>query len=600
MNTPTPNETSWMLLVRLWRHVDHKHRLQFFAVFGLMFVCAFAEVVSLGSVIPFLGILASPETFTAQLWVSKTLQSFNISSPETLKLPLTIAFVAAALTAAILRILLLWVSTRVSFASGSKLSVALYQRTLYQPYPVHVARNTSVMLSGVGKVGGAINILMQCVILVISTVMLLAIVAALFVIDPMVAAISMVSVGGCYMVITRLARRRLHRNSFYIADEQTRVFKIVQEGLGGIRDVLLDGSQRIYCDVYQAADQKLRRGQGDNLFIAGSPRFAMEALGMSLIAMLAYVLSLQPGGITAHIPILGALALGAQRLLPTLQQGYSAWATIVGNRASLIDTLALLDQPMPDEPQENITPLPFQETIRFEQVKFVYPNTDTPVLQNISLAIPKGTRMGITGATGSGKSTAMDILMGLLTPNSGHLSVDHQPITPANLKAWQRNIAHVPQHIYLADASIAENIAFGVPLEKIDMVRVAWSAKKAQIADFIERHPEGYKAQVGERGIRISGGQRQRLGIARALYKQATVLVFDEATSALDTLTEQSLMEAIESLDSDLTVIMIAHRLTTVRHCDSIIELHQGKIVAQGTFDELMKKSASFRKMANV
>jgi ATP-binding cassette subfamily B protein len=589
-----------MLLMRLWRHVDRKHRLQFFAVFGLMLVCAFAEIISLGAVIPFLGILASPETFTAQPWVSEALRSFNITSPETLKLPLTIAFVTAAMTAAALRILLLCVSTRVSFASGSKLSVALYQRTLYQPYPVHVARNTSVTLSGIGKVGGAINILMQCVILVSSTVMMLAIITALFLIDPMVAAISMVSVGGGYIVITRLARRRLHRNSAYIADEQTRVFKVVQEGLGGIRDILLDGSQRVYCDVYQAADQKLRRGQGDNLFIAGSPRFAMEALGMSLIALLAYALSLQPGSITAHIPVLGALALGAQRLLPTLQQGYSAWATITGNRASLADTLTLLDQPMPDEPQENITPLPFLEAIRFEQVGFVYPNSHAPVLQHVSLTIPKGARVGITGETGSGKSTAMDILMGLLTPTSGHLRVDSQTITPANVKAWQRNIAHVPQHIYLADASMAENIAFGVPYTQIDRLRVKWAAEKAQIAEFIERHPDGYAAQVGERGIRISGGQRQRIGIARALYKQATVLVFDEATSALDTLTEQSLMAAIESLDRDLTVIMIAHRLTTVRHCDSLVELHQGKMVAQGTFDELIKNSTSFRKMANV
>jgi ABC-type multidrug transport system fused ATPase/permease subunit len=600
MNTSTPHETSWMLLVRLWRHVDRKHQLQFFAVFGLMLLCALAEIMSLGAVIPFLGILASPETFTAQPWVSEALHSFNITSPETLKLPLTIAFVAAAMTAATLRILLLWVSTRVSFASGSKLSIALYQRTLYQPYPVHVARNTSVTLSGIGKVGSAINILMEFVVLVSSTVMMLAIVTALFLIDPMVAAISMASVGSCYIVITRLARRRLHRNSAYIAEEQTRVFKVVQEGLGGIRDVLLDGSQRVYCDAYQTADQKLRRGQGDNLFIAGSPRFAMEALGMSLIAVLAYLLSLQPGNITAHIPVLGALALGAQRLLPTLQQGYSAWANIIGSRASLADTLTLLDQPMPDEPQENIHPLTFQKTIGFENVTFSYPGSDIPVLQEITLSIPKGARVGITGATGSGKSTAMDILMGLLTPTGGHLSVDNQSITPTNVKAWQRNIAHVPQHIYLADASMAENIAFGVPYAQIDMLRVKWAAEKAQIADFIERHPDSYAAQVGERGIRISGGQRQRLGIARALYKQATVLVFDEATSALDTLTEQSLMEAIESLDRDLTVLIIAHRLTTVRHCDSIIELKQGKMVAQGTFDELIKTSTSFRKMANV
>jgi ATP-binding cassette subfamily B protein len=208
--------------------------------------------------------------------------------------------------------------------------------------------------------------------------------------------------------------------------------------------------------------------------------------------------------------------------------------------------------------------------------------------------------VGFVGSTGSGKSTTLDLLMGLLPPTEGALLVDGQPLTGRYLRAWQRTIAHVPQNIYLADTTLAENIAFGVPKVDIDAERVKQAARQAQVADFIESRPEGYEAFVGERGIRLSGGQRQRIGIARALYKQASILVFDEATSALDNATEQSVMDAIDGLDRDLTILLIAHRLTTVRHCDMIVELENGKVVAEGTYERLLESSPSFRAMARL
>jgi ATP-binding cassette subfamily B protein len=422
---------------------------------------------------------------------------------------------------------------------------------------------------------------------------------ALIAIDPMVASVAAVGFGASYALITWMSRRRLHRNSQRIAYEQTQVVKALQEGLGGIRDVLLDGTQPIYCDIYRQADHPLRRAQGNNAFIGQSPRYVMEALGMVLIAALAYALSRQAGGIATALPVLGALALGAQRLLPALQQIYSAWAGIAGNHASLADTIELLDQPLPAELlQPAPAPLIIQNAIRFDSVRFRYTSDGPWVLDGLNLNIPKGARVGFVGSTGSGKSTTQDLLMGLLIPTEGELLVDDQPISGNRLRAWQRSIAHVPQSIYLADATLAENIAFGVPRDAIDMVRVQQAARQAQIADFIESSPKGYQAYVGERGIRLSGGQRQRIGIARALYKQASVLVFDEATSALDNATEQSVMDAIEGLSSDLTILLIAHRLTTVRRCDIIVELEHGQVVAQGTYEQLLELSPSFRRMA--
>lgn len=322
---------------------------------------------------------------------------------------------------------------------------------------------------------------------------------------------------------------------------------------------------------------------------------------MILIASLAYSLSRQAEGVASALPVLGALALGAQRLLPALQQGYGAWTSIAGNRASLADALELLDQPLPAEVHQPIpAPLSFRDAIRFDGVRFRYSSDGPWVLDGLNLTIPKGVRIGFVGRTGSGKSTTLDLFMGLLDPTQGRILVDGQPVTGERLRAWQQTIAHVPQSIYLADTTLAENIAFGVPHEAIDLNRVRRAARQAQIADFIESRAEGYNAFVGERGIRLSGGQRQRIGIARALYKQASVLVFDEATSALDNATEQAVIDAIESFNRDLTIVLIAHRLTTVQRCDIIVEMGHGRMVAQGDYEQLLEQSASFRSMALV
>ncbi len=557
---------------------------------ALMFVAAIAEVASLGSVLPFVGILAAPEIVWKHRQFAQIARSFGISSADDLVLPLTVLFVATAVFAGAIRVLQVRVNTRFTFAAGADLSMEVYRRTLYQPYSVHLARSSSEVISGItNKIGGTVlGVILPSLTLVSSIVLLSALMAALVVINPAVALIATLSFGGGYALITWISRRRLRQNSRRIAREQTQLIKALQEGLGGIRDVLLDGTQPVYCDIYGRADQALRRALGDNVFITQSPRFAIEACGMVLIAALAYGLSRQPGGVAAALPVLAALAVGAQRLLPALQQGFAAWAAIAGSHAYLADTVELLDQPMPVESvQPPAKPLQVRSSIRFDGVRFRY-NVNGPwVLDGFDLTIRKGDRVGFVGITGSGKSTALDLLMALLMPCEGRLLVDEEPIVGPRVRSWQRTIAHVPQSIYLSDSTMAENIAFGVSREKIDLERVRIAAHQAQIADFIESRPEGYDALVGERGVRLSGGQRQRIGIARALYKQASVLILDEATSALDNATEQSVMDSIDSLDRDLTVLLIAHRLSTIKRCDSIVELAQGRVKAEGSYDAI-------------
>jgi ATP-binding cassette, subfamily B, bacterial PglK len=588
MNTQSSPSLS-CLLKRLWFHFSRRRQGQFSLLLILMVLTAFAEIVSIGAVLPFLGVLTAPERIFSLPYMQPVIQLLGLSEPKELLFPLTLVFGLAALLAGGMRLLLLWVSTRLSFATGADLSRGIYRRTLYQPYAVHCSRNSSEVINGISSKANDVifNVIVPLLNLISSSVMLIAILVALLLVEPLIALVAFAGFGLIYSVIIGLTRNRLINNSESVARESTQVIKSLQEGLGGIRDVLIDGSQASYCDIYQRSDSSLRRAQGNSVFISSSPRYAMEALGMILIAALAFVLA-KDDGIDKAIPILGTLALGAQRLLPVLQQAYGAWSAINGRKASLMDTLDLLDQALPEYANAPpVIPLPFESSISLMQLGFRYSLQTPYVLHDINLTIAKGSRIGFIGTTGSGKSTLLDIVMGLLQPSNGVLQVDGETITSTNNRAWQAHIAHVPQTIFLADGTIEENIAFGVPLEQICSERVKQAAEQAQIAQTIEGWPKQYRTLVGERGVRLSGGQRQRIGIARALYKQADVIVFDEATSALDNETESAVMEAIQSLSKDLTLLIIAHRISTLKNCSQIIELSGGSVKQVGSYQHI-------------
>lgn len=589
------NKPIFHLLKRLWRHISVRRRWQFVALLILMVFASFAEVLSIGAVLPFLAVLTAPDKIFDISAIQPLIRILGITSANQLLLPLSLIFGGAAVLAGVMRLLLLRVSIGLTFATGADISSSIYRRTLYQLYAVHVSRNSSEVISGIStKANGVIyETIFPLLTLITSIVMLSAILVALLYVDPFVAITAFSGFAFIYAIIIWTTRKRLLINSQCIAKESTHLIKALQEGLGGIRDVLIDGSQAAYCQVYRNADLPLRRAQGNNLFIIQSPRYVMEALGIVLIATLAYILTQQSDGASKAIPILGTLALGAQRLLPVLQVAYSAWSNIQSGQVSLNDTLDLLDQPLPEYADSPISePLPFHQTISLNKVSFRYSEETPWVLNDFSMTIYKGDRIGFIGTTGSGKSTLLDIVMGLLQPGKGVLEVDGKPIIARNSHNWQAHIAHVPQSIFLADTTIAENIAFGVSKDKINYELVISAAKQAQLADVIEALPGKYQTIVGERGVRLSGGQRQRIGIARALYKQADVIIFDEATSALDNETEESVMQAIERLSKDFTVLIIAHRLTTLKNCTKVVELKNGSINRSGTYKEIVTQSA--------
>jgi len=563
-------------LAALYRILVPRRRRQFALALALMVVGAMAELLTIGAALPFLALIAAPEQLARFPAVGRWVALAG-GDPV---LAASLLLAAAAVAAAVVRVLLAWYTHRFVTAVGHDLASRIFARMLRQPYSAYVRRSSSEILSGIEKVQQVVNDILQPGMQgLTSGFIALSIVVLLCLIDAFAALSAAAFVTFIYAAVGLANRGRLRRNARILSEASTARVKIVQEGLGGIRDVILDRSQPLFEDGFRRVDARYRRAQSVNAFAAAAPRFVVEAAGIVAIALIAWAMSREPGGILAAIPVLGALALGAQRLLPLLHQTYAGLSLSTGAFRLLGDVVALIEAPVAEEaPAGAAGPLPFVRSIRFESVTYRHPEGSFS-LDEVDLEIPRGARIGITGPTGSGKSTLLDLLMGLLEPDAGVVRVDGEALDGAGRARWRRRIAHVPQAVYLTDDSIAANIAFGVDPRTVDGARLAAAAAAAQLGAFIAGLPDGYDTNVGERGIRLSGGQRQRIGIARALYKGAPVLILDEATSALDDETEAAVMGALMALGGEITIVMIAHRGSTLAGCDRIVRLKEGRVV---------------------
>ena len=545
----------------------------------LMLAGGFAEIVSLGLIVPFLAFLIDPLQALQVPMVARIVESFNLGDPNDLRWKFTILFAVAALVSGAVRLILIIATARIAFGTGHEIASLVYRQAIYQPYAVHISRSSSDIIGGLDKVEPFVFILYGLLNAASAILMSVLIFITLIIISPLFTVFTIAALGGVYAGVMFIMKKRLATNAQIISRAISERIKITQEGLGSIRDILLDHAQQSFVKRFSEMERKFRMSQASNHMIGPSPRFVVEALAMVLIAGFAYMSVTTTDGLTAVIPALGAMALGAQRLLPNLQSIYIGVTNLRGQEQTVIDVIKLSNQPVDEEIHKFLNPLTFDHSIHFENVDFQFDSLSPMVLKGLTFSIAKGDRIGFMGPTGSGKSTTIDLLMGLLKPISGQISVDNIPLIGKERLEWQMNIAHVPQDLYLIDSTFTENIAFCVPHSEIDLERVKKAAKSAHIHDFIVNSPDGYQGLVGERGIQLSGGQRQRVGIARALYKGASVLVFDEATSALDTETEAAVMSSIKEIDSDITIIMIAHRLSTLKYCDRIYQLEHGKIV---------------------
>ena len=563
----------------------------------LTLASAVAELVTIGAILPVLAIAASPGAAAKIPMLARVIAPLSTVTGGSLILAAALLLVVSALVATIIRLLLTAVSSRFTYGLMQDLVMAIFLRALHQPYAWYMQQNSSAMLSGLEKINLAVAGVVGPVLQGATSAFIgTCLVSFLFVINPVVALVAAISLGVVYVSMTLVASSRLKETSAELAKLSTARVQAVQESLGGIRDILLDHSQSVFFENLYAIEERNRRNLVLATLLQLSPRYIVEGVSIALIAALAVWFSTQPGGLLGAVPVLGALAIGAQRLLPMAQSVYFGWASYSTYAASIGDVFDLLEMPIETEsPNRVVEPIDFERRIAMRDLRFRYPD-GTEALTDVNLQISKGECVGIVGKTGSGKSTLVDVLMGLLAPTEGQLLVDDASVAGARVAGWRARIAHVPQAIFLSDASITENIAFGTARSEIDDAHVRDSAKRAGLLEFIESLPRGFSTMVGERGIRLSGGQRQRIGIARALYKRAELLILDEATSALDSETEAAVMRSVESLSSTLTVVLIAHRLSTVAICDRVYRLEGGRIVDEGSYDEVVVgKKASGR-----
>jgi len=558
----------------LFRLLSPARRRQLLLTLLLMLLGAAAEMVTIGAALPFLALVADP----GSTLVPPRLLAFLDSIGGSPVVGAALLLIVAALGSALVRLALTWGSQRFVMATGHDMAAAVFGRMLRQPYSEQVRRNSSQTLAAVEKVQGVVFGLLQPAMQgLIAIVIAICVFAVLLRIDARAAGVAALSVALAYVAVSLLVRPRLRRNSQALAGTMVERTRTVQEGLGGIRDIILDRSEPLFEAKFRDLDSRYRRAQAATQFVAGAPRFVVEAAGLVAIALVTLAMSLEPGGVVKAIPVLGALALGAQRLLPLLQQAYYGWSLASGNFHAFRDVIELMEAPVPPPPPAAKRPLEFERELAFEGVGFRYPEGRF-ALAGATFRIRAGEHVGIAGTTGGGKSTLLDLLMGLLEPDEGAIMVDGRALDSASRSAWQAGLAHVPQTIYLADDTIAANIAFPRDSGELDPGRLEAAVRAAQLDTFLAGLPEGLQTYVGERGVRLSGGQRQRIGLARALYRRPRLLILDEATSALDEATEAAVLAGLHRLRKDLTLVTVAHRATTLASCDRLLRVERGRV----------------------
>jgi ATP-binding cassette subfamily B protein len=558
-----------------FRALSPRRRRQGVLTLLLMIFGAGAEMLGISAVLIFLTVITNPQRLTSTHAWQVGQSIFHVpGGPIVIA---TVAFILVMLLSAVVRLALIWAVNSVVVNAGLDFTAQAFEKVTRQKYNFYLNTGSDVIVSRMEKVHHSNNILQFGAQGFVSAVVALLIIIFLLALNTSIAVTLGILLVGSYVAITILTRSILGRNSELLAAAHAERVKRIQEGVGGIRDILIDRSQGVFQADFDNCCDRIRRPQAINSIIPNAPRIVVEVMGMIGIAALALFLSGRSGGLTAALPLLGGLAIGAQRLLPLLQQAYFGLSSFFANRQAVLEVagmLAMTDQLTKADPGERRD---LASDIRFDDVSFAYVDHHY-VLRNASFDIRKGERIGIIGTTGSGKSTLTDLLLGLLEPTKGKILIDGKPLDGDSLAGWQAQVAHVPQSIYLSDDNLIGNIAFGVPRDGVDMSLVESAARAAGIHDFIVGLPEQYQTRCGERGVRLSGGQRQRIGIARALYKRATVLVLDEATSALDNETEKAVMQSISELSSDITIIMIAHRLTSLAECGRILHIEGGRV----------------------
>ena len=574
--------SKYQILLKIWARVHKRRKIQFLFTILFINIVSILEIISIGAVIPFLTILVNPQKLFDNELISQFLPFLKTTNIDELTIIFTVIFCLAALIAGMMKLVLLLIQTKLSLGLGVDFSIELFENTLNQPYKVHISRNSSEIHAGIRKVESLISYIFSPALTFIGSIFIsFSIIFMLVNLNSSIAILTLAIFGVIYGLIIKFTKNKIQNNSKVIASKIIDVTKSISEGIGAIRNVILDKTQAAFINNFKNAIIPMRHASAWNLVTSQSPRYIVESLGIIALSLIALAFTSSEDGIINLIPTLGAFVLGIQKLMPIVQQTYGAFIDAKTGWESVKDIVYLMEKhDLKDKNFKNKSPIKFFKKIELKNVSFNYSKNSDLVLKNLNLSIKKGECIGLIGETGIGKSTLIDIIMGLLKPTKGTLEIDGIPINnEEKTLRWQKHISHVPQSIFLTDTSFKENIALGTPLHQIDSDRIIEVSKWAKIHETIMSKQDKYYTFVGERGVKLSGGQRQRIGIARALYKQASVLILDEATSSVDNKTESLIVESLRQHTRNLTVIIISHELTSLKYCDRIIELSKGKLI---------------------
>jgi ABC-type multidrug transport system fused ATPase/permease subunit len=595
------------IYAKLFDLLDAREQLRFYLLLGLIVVNGVVEMVGVASVLPFLAVLADPGIVAKHRLLSMTYEGLGFQSDLSFQIFLGLVVLAIVIFGLVVRMGTLYALSRFSQMRSYSISTRLLANFLYQPYVWFLNRHSADLaksiLFEVDKVVG--EAMIPAMRILAQTVSLLCLIVLLFLVNPSVALAATLLFCGLYIVIFLFVRRLLTRLGQLRADANRARYKVAQEAMGGVKDVKLLGLEDSYIARFRAPARRFATTASTGMVVGEAPRYLLEAIAFGGMVLLVLTLLVQgTGDLSAILPTLGVFAFAGLKMFPALQQIYNS-LTKMRFVGPMLDNVHRDMMQTRVEPVVSVAtpraPLRLREHLDLLDVHYAYPQADRLALRGLNLKIMANTTVGIVGGTGAGKTTAVDIILGLLRPDEGELKVDGVPVTTQNLRSWQDVLGYVPQQIFLIDDTVAANIAFGIPLEKRDQAAIERAAELAELHGFVTKEmPKGYDTTVGERGVRLSGGQRQRIGIARALYHDPDVLILDEATSALDNLTERAVMDAVHNLGRKKTIIMIAHRLTTIRNCDRIFLMEKGKVSAEGTYDELIADSEAFSRMAQV
>ncbi|TGD61798.1 ABC transporter ATP-binding protein [Tabrizicola sp. WMC-M-20] len=592
---------------KIYDLLDQRERRRAVLLFLLFLITGLADLIGAASILPFLAMVADPEAAREQALVASIYDWFGFTDSRSFLIFLGLAVLAIMLVTLVIRLFTLRAMARFAYGRNHAVSSRLLSAYLRQPYVWFLHRNTADLSRTV--LSEAEQVIMQALLpatkLVANAVTILCLVALLLAINPFVALSTALVLGGAYTVLSFIVRKALNRAAAARAEANRARYRLAQEALAGIKDLKILGAEERYIARYNVMSQRFAQAGSTTTIIGEMPRYVLEMIAFGGMVLLVLVLILTgSGSLTEILPLLGVFAFSGLKIFPALQQIYLALTQIrsVGPMLDNLhrDVLETLRVPQSEQRKSaGCGTVDLTRTLRLAGVSYAYPQATRPALKGLDLAIAARSTVGIVGGSGAGKTTVIDVLLGLLEPQAGTILVDDTPIVPENLRQWQDMIGYVPQTIFLIDGTVAENIALGVAANSIDMAAVTRAADIARLHDFVTTEmPDGYQTNIGDRGLRLSGGQRQRIGIARALYHDPKVLVLDEATAALDNLTEQAFMEAVQALGGKKTIIMIAHRLSTVQDCDCIHLMEHGQIVASGTYEDLVAGNDVFRRMA--